>query len=139
MPSHVVGRVDAFPESGRLLVEVNRRPVVIFRLGDEWFALLNTCPHQGGSLYEGEQVGLLEADRPNAYRYSRPGEIIRCPWHGWEFDIRTGLSRCRPDAVKVRQFALAVAGSGDLKALDAVEGVESFEVRPEGEYLVLTM
>jgi 3-phenylpropionate/trans-cinnamate dioxygenase ferredoxin subunit len=25
-----------------------------------------------------------------------PGEIIRCPWHGWEFDIRTGQSYCDP-------------------------------------------
>lgn len=139
MPRFVVCRVEDFPASGRMLVEVNRRPVVVFRLGDEWFALLNTCPHQGGSLFEGRQIGLVEADRPADYRYSRAGEIIRCPWHGWEFDIRTGQSRCRPDAVKVRQFELAVEGARDIGASDEIRGVQSFEVAPEGDYLVLKM
>lgn len=139
MPRFVVGRVEEFPASGRMLVEVNRRPVVVFRLGDEWFALLNTCPHQGGSLHEGRQIGLVEADRPGDYCFSRAGEIIRCPWHGWEFDIRTGLSRCRPDAVKVRRFALDVAGGREIGELDGIRGVETFDVRAEGDYLVLTM
>jgi len=100
---------------------------------------LNTCPHQGGSLFNGYQAGLAESDRPADYRYSRQGEIIRCPWHGWEFDIRTGRSRCRPDAVKVAQFALAVAGGREIESLDDVKGVETFDVKPEGEYLLLSL
>ncbi|HWJ73927.1 MAG TPA: Rieske (2Fe-2S) protein [Kaistia sp.] len=139
MARYVVCKIEDFPASGRMLVEVNRRPVVIFRLGQEWFGLLNTCPHQGGSLFNGYQAGLAESDRPADYRYSRQGEIIRCPWHGWEFDIRTGRSRCRPDAVKVAQFALAVAGGREIESLDDVKGVETFDVKPEGEYLLLSL
>ncbi len=33
---------------------------------------------------------------PGEYRMSRPGEMLKCPWHGWEFDIRTGQSWCEP-------------------------------------------
>lgn len=139
MPSYVVGRVADFPASGRMLVEINRRPVVIFRLGEDWFALLNTCPHQGGSLHEGKQVGLVESDRPADYRYSRRGEIIRCPWHGWEFDIRTGRSRCRPEKIKVPQYALAVADGAAIRRLDDVKGVETFDVEAQGEFLVVTV
>ncbi len=46
---------------------------------------------------EGILTGLIESDEPGHYKYSRKGEIIRCPWHGWEFDVRTGQSYCEPE------------------------------------------
>ncbi len=48
--------------------------VALFRLGEEVFAVENTCPHQGASLAE----GWLEGDR------------VVCPWHAWCFELRTG-------------------------------------------------
>ena len=60
------------------------------RLNREFVGLLNRCPHQGAALCEGPLTGLAQS--------SDPGEIIRCPWHGREFDIRTGQSCCDPKA-----------------------------------------
>ena len=83
----------------------------------------------------GTLVGLLEASEPGCYRYSRRGEIVRCPWHGWEFDLRTGKSWCEPDRVRARQFAVSVAPGATL-----VEGpyvAETFPVRVEDDYVVL--
>ena len=139
MNRYVVASVDDFPAEGRKLVHVKGRPIAIFRLGEEWFALSNRCPHQGGSLCEGRQIGLVEAPRPGEYRYSRNGEIIRCPWHGWEFDIRTGLSRCRPDDLLVRQFPVNLEDGETIESCADIKGVETFEVKVDGNYLVLTV
>ena len=53
---------------------------------------------------------MIVASSPGAYDYSRAGEILRCPWHGWEFDIRTGQSWCDPTHVRVRRYDVTIAG-----------------------------
>ena len=69
--------VAEIPPGGRKLVEVKKRPIVIFNLAGEFFALNNRCPHRGGSLCEGILTGLVQSDEPGEYRVSRKGEIIR--------------------------------------------------------------
>src|SRR5215208_6640675 len=108
MSKHVVAALGEIPPGGRKLVEVKGRAIVIFNLNGEYFALNNRCPHKGGSLCQGHLTGLVESFEPGEYRYSRRGEIIRCPWHGWEFDIRTGRSQCDPETVRVRNYAVSV-------------------------------
>ena len=76
------GRVDEIPDGGSKVVEVKERRVAIFKMGGQLYALDNTCPHQGGPLGE----GYLEADG-----------TVSCPWHGWTFDVRTGISPIDPD------------------------------------------
>ena len=104
MAKHVVAAVSDIPPGTRKLAQVNGRAIVVFNLGGEFFALNNRCPHRGGSLCHGVQTGLVEASEPGRYRYSRKGEMIKCPWHGWEFDVRTGQSWCDPARVRVRQL-----------------------------------
>ncbi|MFZ1430055.1 MAG: Rieske (2Fe-2S) protein [Geminicoccaceae bacterium] len=135
MSRHVIARIDELPAGGRKLVNVKGRPIVIFNVNGEFFALLNRCPHQGGSLCHGELGGLVEAERAGAYRYSRHGEIIRCPWHGWEFDIRTGQSWCEPERIQVKRYPVDVERGGHL-----VEGpyvAETFPVAVEEQYVVV--
>lgn len=135
MARHVIAPLQEFPPGSRRLVEVKGRSIVVFNIDGELFALANRCPHQGGSLFHGRLVGLLEAREPGCYRYSRRGEIVRCPWHGWEFDVRSGKSWCEPDRVRARQFPVAVASGAAL-----VEGpyvAETFAVRVEDDYVVL--
>lgn len=134
MTRFVVAKAADIPPNTRKLVIVKGRPIVVFNLNGEWFGLLNRCPHQGGNLCKGRQVGLVRADSPGNYVYSREGEIIRCPWHGWEFDIRTGRSICRPNSVKVRSFDVEAA-SFDEHPEDLV--VETFEVTLHEEYLIV--
>ena len=76
---------------------IRGRPIAVFNLDGEFFGLFNRCPHQGGPMCEGILTGLIESDEPGHYRYSRKGEILRCPWHGWEFDVRTGQTYCDPE------------------------------------------
>jgi nitrite reductase/ring-hydroxylating ferredoxin subunit len=67
--------VAALPLLTPTLVTVDGEDVVLYRRGSEIFALGNECPHQGGNLCD----GWIE------------GDILSCPLHGWEFDLRTGV------------------------------------------------
>ena len=96
MPKYVIGKVEQIPPGNRKLVEIRGRQIAIFNLNGDFFGILDRCPHQGASLCKGQIVGLVESEEPGEYKFSRQNEIIRCPWHGWEFDIRTGRSRCEP-------------------------------------------
>lgn len=132
---HVVARVEDIAPGGRKLVSIDGRGVVVFNLGGEFFALSDQCPHKGGSLAGGLCTGLVQSSGPGEYRHSRPGEMIRCPWHQWEFDIRTGRSYCDPRRMRLMQYAVAVEPGASL-----VEGpyvAETFKVEVEGSYLVI--
>jgi 3-phenylpropionate/trans-cinnamate dioxygenase ferredoxin subunit len=97
--------------------------------------MLDRCPHQGGSLSAGVTTGLLLAPQPGQYQYIRKGEFIRCPWHGWEFDIKTGQSWCAPDKFGARQYPVEVAAGGEL-----VKGpyiAETVPVSVEEQYVVV--
>jgi nitrite reductase/ring-hydroxylating ferredoxin subunit len=137
MAKHVVASVSEIPVGGRKLVDVKGRKIVLFNLSGEYYAISDKCPHQGGSLYHGQLSGLVESKMPGEYTYSRKGEVIKCPWHAWEYDIRTGKSWCDPRRIQARKFAVNVEAGANL-----VEGpyvAETFEVRVEDEYLVIEM
>jgi nitrite reductase/ring-hydroxylating ferredoxin subunit len=135
MSRHVVAATGDIPPGNRKLFVIKGRPIAIFNLGGEYFGLLNRCPHQGGSLCDGVVTGLLESSEPGSYSYSRQGEIVRCPWHGWEFDIRTGQSYCDPERIRTKAYEVA-AESGQT----VVEGpfvAETVPVQVEENYIVV--
>jgi nitrite reductase/ring-hydroxylating ferredoxin subunit len=132
---HVVAAVADLPPGSRKLVSVKGRPIVVFNLSGEFYALINQCPHQGAGLCDGEITGLVTSDRPGDFQVSRAGEIIRCPWHGWEFDIRTGQSWCDPSRIRIKPYPVEVAPGAAL-----VRGpytAETVAVRVEQDYLVI--
>ena len=113
------------------------RPIAIFNVRGEFFGLLNRCPHQGAALCEGPLIGLAEADLPGDIRYTRQGEILRCPWHGWEFDIRTGQSYCDPKKFRVPAYEVNVEPGTSV-----VKGpyiAETLSVSVENDYVVVEL
>jgi nitrite reductase/ring-hydroxylating ferredoxin subunit len=137
MSRHVVAKADEIARGTSKIVKVNGREVGVFNIGGEFFALANRCPHQGGALCRGKIGGLVLSDGPGDYRVVRPGEFVKCPWHGWEFDIRTGQSWCDPKSTKVRAFQVAVTPGEEIVKGPYV--AESFPVQVEDEYLVIEM
>ncbi len=135
MSKHVVARAADIPPGGRKLVTVRGRPIAVFNLGGTFYGLLNRCPHQGGPMCEGVLTGLIEADTPGTYRYSREGEVLRCPWHGWEFDIRTGRSWCDPEKVTLRNYSVEVAPG--QRVVEGPYVAETIPVTVEEEYVVV--
>jgi nitrite reductase/ring-hydroxylating ferredoxin subunit len=108
MTRHVVATTGEIPEGGRKLVSVRGRDVAVFHVNGEYFAILDRCPHEGGSLCKGKLIGLVESSDPGDYRYSRQGEIVRCAWHGWEFDLRTGRHLVESSRAHLRQYPVEV-------------------------------
>ncbi|TLS52770.1 Rieske (2Fe-2S) protein [Paenibacillus antri] len=91
MARHYIGTTDQFPVGEATLVQVGGRKLGIYRFDDDQFhALLNYCPHQGAELCRGPVTSWLRSPKPGEFQYEKEGEIVRCPWHGWEFDIRSG-------------------------------------------------
>lgn len=100
MTDHAVAKVNEIGEGERIVTEIQGREIGVFKIGDEYHAYVNWCAHQSGPPCEGKLTGTTEAeyDRDELKQtlsYCRDGEILNCPWHGWEYDITSGecLSR----------------------------------------------
>ncbi len=134
MARHAVARLAEVPPGSRLLVSVKGQDVCVFNIAGELFSVANRCPHAGAPLCSGKLTGLMEAEGPGEYRYSREGEILRCPWHGWEFDIRTGKSCVDPNKLRIRNFAVDVVGGEEMpEELVAT----TFPVTVDDSYIVI--
>lgn len=92
MTRHIVARTSDIPPGGNKVVGVEGRDIVVFHVNGEFFALLNRCPHAGAPLEKAACVARLTSPEPGIYQRSRVGELLRCAWHGWEFDMRNGQS-----------------------------------------------
>ncbi|EHR01067.1 Rieske (2Fe-2S) protein [Bradyrhizobium sp. WSM471] len=122
---------DEIPTGGRLIVDIAGRSVGIFNVNDEYFAIRNSCPHKGAPLCRGLLDGMVTGDAPGHARFERLGEIIRCPWHGWEFDIKTGQSVFNPHKVWVRTYAVSVDAEESVQTNASCEGPDpSIETYP---------
>lgn len=146
MPKYVVATVEEIPPGGRKIVEVAGRSIGIFNVNGEFFALRNRCPHQGGPLCEGRLHGVVESTAPGEYSYSRPGELLRCPWHGWEYDVRTGQSWFDPVHTRVRRYEVSIAPgallaqSAEPPAPGMLKGpyvAETYPVSVEEQYVLV--
>jgi len=69
-----VAKKESIPSDTGFCVDVEGKEVALFKVNDKIHAIYHVCPHAGGPLAEG---GLT-------------GNMVTCPWHGWEFDVTTG-------------------------------------------------
>jgi nitrite reductase (NADH) small subunit len=134
MGRHIVGKVGELPPGERKVVEAEGRSIGVFNVGGNFYGLRNSCPHQAAPLCLGSVKGMAMPSKPGEYTWAREGEILRCPWHGWEFDITTGRSVFNPHKTRVRSYEVTVepaAGS------DEDERVETYPVSVEDGFVVL--
>ncbi len=94
------------------VIAVEGREIGIFRLGDEFYAYYNHCVHQGGPVCQGKIIHkveevLTEDQASRGMKYSEQHIHIVCPWHGYEYDIRTGLHPGDP-SVRLKQVGIEV-------------------------------
>ena len=80
-----------------MTVEVDGKAIALFNVAGKIYATDNTCLHQGGPLGE----GILE------------GEVITCPWHMWEYNVRTG-EKLGESSLKLATYPVEVDGT-DIK------------------------
>ncbi|MBD2847862.1 Rieske (2Fe-2S) protein [Paenibacillus sp. IB182496] len=87
---HDVASLEELREKGRLIVQVGKAEIGLFEVDGEVRAWRNLCPHAFAPVCEGRVCGTRLASNVYEYVYGRDQEILRCPWHGWEFDLKTG-------------------------------------------------
>src|SRR5258708_39939741 len=112
MARHVVATVGEIAPGTCKIFPVAGREIGIYNVHGEFFALINRCPHEGAPLCIGPILGRFTADRPGDYRLERHGEMLRCPWHGWEVDIKTGQSWGHSESVKAGTSQVEVVPGG---------------------------
>ncbi len=96
----------------RLIFDLGGRSVGVFNIDDEFFAMHNRCPHTGGTLCEGPICGTALPTDGYEFIDGREGELVRCGWHGWEFDIKTGQALVDPK-MRAKTFPVTVE-NGDI-------------------------
>jgi 3-phenylpropionate/trans-cinnamate dioxygenase ferredoxin subunit len=104
-----VAKVGEIAPGERKIVDMEGRSIGLFNLHGTLVAVLNVCPHQLGPVCRGRLGGTTVPSPPGKFRWGREGEILACPWHGWEFDLRTG--RALADRRRhLRLFSVEVEG-----------------------------
>jgi nitrite reductase (NADH) small subunit len=87
---HCVGPLDDFPSDEPREVRLDAQSLVILRCDDAIHAFRNECPHQGAPLCSGRFAGTMVPSEPGTLEYGLRRDVIRCPWHGWEFRVSSG-------------------------------------------------
>jgi len=100
---HFACRTNEVSANAAKIVNLKSRSIGIFNVKGSYHALLNVCPHRGASLCEGPVSGTTCPTQGRDFVYGRENEIIKCPWHGWEFDLLTGKALADP-RVRVRRY-----------------------------------
>ncbi|MCU0502072.1 MAG: Rieske 2Fe-2S domain-containing protein [Anaerolineae bacterium] len=78
----IVAKAAAIPDGDRSIVQVDGLSIGVFHHNGSWYALRNSCMHRGGPV----GTGPLE------------GDILVCPWHGFQYNITTGECLADPSA-----------------------------------------
>lgn len=81
--------------------------VVLRDLGGEYHALRDVCAHLGARLSHGVLEKMVQGDDVGERELSNR-LVIRCPWHGFEFDAATGRCPADPTRVRVRAYTVNV-------------------------------
>jgi nitrite reductase/ring-hydroxylating ferredoxin subunit len=122
-----VGPASDIPLGGRKIVyPFGGTGIGVFNVGNRYYAVKNTCPHMGAPLCKGKLTGTTRPLRTPEGRvgmeWIRDGEILRCPWHHWEFDLTTGRtlfpSRQRVATYKVAVERAAAAGEHEVPSVE---------------------
>ncbi len=89
-----VAKVSDIPVGSAKGVTTGGVTVAVFHRAEGWFAIEGRCTHKGGPLAEGEVQGTT----------------VTCPWHGGQYDIRTGSLIGGPPPRPVRAFPVVIEG-----------------------------
>jgi len=90
----IAGTQDV-PPGKAAAFDVEGRRIALFNIEGSYYAIDDTCTHEGGPLCEGEVRGFK----------------VTCPWHGADFDLKSGEALCAPAFEKVQSYKVVVEGN----------------------------
>ncbi len=101
------------PPGKRKIVEDGAISIGVFNLNGKFHAVKNVCPHYGAPLCQGTLHGTHKPSEVHQFNPGYEGQILRCPWHGWEFDIVTGKGLFDRNS-RVATYVVEVDEKGDV-------------------------
>ncbi|HEY1689550.1 MAG TPA: Rieske (2Fe-2S) protein [Solirubrobacteraceae bacterium] len=113
MPRHVLFPAVELEENVPRIVKIGGRSIGVLKVGEQIYAMRNTCPHRGAPLCLGRVAGTMVASRPGEYSYDPELLKIRCPWHGYEFRLDDGEPIADAIGMRVKMYEVAVE-AGEL-------------------------
>jgi nitrite reductase/ring-hydroxylating ferredoxin subunit len=122
MKRHPVAQAGDLPPGSRRIVSVGKVEIGLFNVGGEIHAYRNACPHAGAPVCLGRVSGTSMPSHVYEYIYGKEGCILRCPWHGWEFDLRTGAHLVDPDN-RLKEVPVERAEGLDRYPLEQSDGM----------------
>jgi nitrite reductase/ring-hydroxylating ferredoxin subunit len=127
-----IGSASDFSDPGRKIVGLEGFEVAVFKLDGEFFAYLNHCPHMGGPACQGKMIAKIEeiiADDRTSHGMAFSTKLhVICPWHGFEFDIRTGV---HPGNSRARLRKISVTVSSGEVIIAVPDGRAPVSAMPE--------
>lgn len=86
----IVCHQDELPAGSNRIVTDGKWSAGVYNIAGKLHAIRNVCPHAGAPLCKGTVHGTHAPTDVGEFDPVYVGRILRCPWHGWEFDIITG-------------------------------------------------
>jgi|SRR5690625_1574262 len=109
MTRHVISSLEDFPPNTRRVVDIDGTAVAVFNVEGKFHALRDACPHKGASLCTDPPTGTMLPSEPGEYNYGQEAQVVRCPWHGFEYNLSDGRSVVAPEIKsRVRVFDIDV-------------------------------
>jgi nitrite reductase/ring-hydroxylating ferredoxin subunit len=105
---HPVAQIGEILPGARRIIQIEERSIGVFNIDGRYVAVLNVCPHELAPVCLGRLGGTTLSSDPGEWVWGREGEILTCPWHGWEFDLLTGA--CLTDKRRLRLYEVTVEG-----------------------------
>lgn len=117
MPEQFVCKSSEFKNGERQIIRLGEDEVGVFKHEGEYFAYSNYCLHQGGPACEGLTIAKVEEHlRPDktsmGLSFSATDMNFVCPWHGYEYDMRTGC-HVADTSIRLRKYDVIERG-GDV-------------------------
>lgn len=119
---HAVATLSEIPVGGRKICTVpafgKEIEIGVFNVGGRFVAYRNVCPHAGAPVCVGKVCGTTLQGEVGEYILGREGEILRCPWHGWEFDLLNG-QHLVDEKMKLRGYAVETHCDSNSESLES--------------------
>ena len=97
-----VAATHEIPPGTMHYVDIDGLPIALANVGGQFYAIGDSCRHQGGPL----SAGVLIED------------TVTCPWHGWTYSVRTGKAIVPPIGIRVPTYAVRVDGEDVYVTVD---------------------
>jgi nitrite reductase (NADH) small subunit len=104
-----VASVDDVPDNEFLIVDVENTEIGIARIGGEYVAVRNQCPHHGAPICHGGMIlGTMLPSASGEMSYGLDGKVLICPWHHYEFSLESGRPLFTDVQGRVRLYEVVI-------------------------------